>query len=142
MIMKNLDKADFKIINEYHQFYHLMKFTLIKGLLKKLVVLFILVIFTSPSVNAIVKTPNNSPLQLTPLEQKWLLAHPNITVAFDGNFPPYSFLNDKQQLDGVVVNYFDLIEKRISILLKSTVPRFIMFLKGIIIIMTKTSFCN
>ena len=53
--------------------------------------------------------------QLTPVEKKWLSEHPLINVAFDGSFPPYSYLDDKQQLQGLTVDYFHLITKKLGI---------------------------
>lgn len=47
-------------------------------------------------------------------EISWLQAHPKITVAFDGNFPPYSYL-ENNVLHGVAIDYFRLIEQKIGI---------------------------
>lgn len=54
-------------------------------------------------------------LQLTVNENQWLNNHPKISVAFDGHFPPYSFINDKQRLEGFSVDLFNLLEKKIGI---------------------------
>ena len=53
--------------------------------------------------------------QLTPAEKKWLSNHPIINVAFDADFPPYSYLDDIQQLQGLSVDYFHLIAKKLGI---------------------------
>ena len=112
-MMKNLSAADFQIMSKIHRVNYLMDFTLIKLLLKNFMFLFVFIILTSPSVNATVN--NIAPLQLTLDEKEWLLLHPNITVAFDGDFPPYSFFNDQSQLDGIAVDYFKIIEKKLNI---------------------------
>ena len=77
--------------------------------------LFILIASFAQPTNAEIKTNAPNSLNLTHIEKQWLSTHPKITVAFDGNFPPYSFINDKQQLDGVAVNYFNLIEKKLGV---------------------------
>lgn len=45
-------------------------------------------------------------------EREWLNNHSSITVAFDGYFPPYSFLNDKHQLEGFAVDVFALLSQK------------------------------
>ncbi len=48
-------------------------------------------------------------------EKQWLESHPVITVALDGYFPPYSFLNDHGDLEGVSVDVVRIIEKKLGI---------------------------
>ncbi len=45
-------------------------------------------------------------------EMLWLENHPVVTLAFDGYFPPYSFLNDHGDLEGVSVDVAKIIEKK------------------------------
>lgn len=52
--------------------------------------------------------------KLLPAEQNWLSDHPEVTVAFDGNFPPYSFLNDEGELEGFSVDVFKLISEQLG----------------------------
>jgi len=51
---------------------------------------------------------------LLPAEQNWLIDHPEVSVAFDGNFPPYSFLNDDGELEGFSVDVFKLISEQVG----------------------------
>jgi ABC-type amino acid transport substrate-binding protein len=48
-------------------------------------------------------------INLTPEEELWLTEHPNVTLALDGYFPPYSFLNSEGQIEGFAVDIFKLI---------------------------------
>lgn len=54
-------------------------------------------------------------LSLSQHEIAWLAQHPQVSVAFDGNFPPYSFRNDDGELEGFAVDVFRLLEERIGI---------------------------
>jgi PAS domain S-box-containing protein len=61
---------------------------------------------------------NNAPetlVQLTPVEQKWLAAHKNIRVAYDGSLPPYSFVNDEGKIDGIAVEIMALLSERLGV---------------------------
>lgn len=52
---------------------------------------------------------------LSPQEINWLAHQQSFTVAFDGNFPPYSFINNDGQLEGFSVDVFKLIEERLKV---------------------------
>ncbi|MGZ8928766.1 MAG: transporter substrate-binding domain-containing protein, partial [Methylobacter sp.] len=54
-------------------------------------------------------------MQLTPIERDWLERHKNIRVAFDGSLPPYSFLNDSGQPEGIAVEVMNILGKRLGI---------------------------
>lgn len=54
-------------------------------------------------------------INLTDEEANWLANHPTITVAFDGYFPPYSFLNESGSLEGFALDVFRLIEEKLDI---------------------------
>ena len=43
-------------------------------------------------------------LQLPPKQKAWLKMHPEITMAFDGDYPPYSFRNEKGEFMGIAVD--------------------------------------
>ncbi|OZG70280.1 hypothetical protein BTA51_27115 [Hahella sp. CCB-MM4] len=58
---------------------------------------------------------NSSRLDLTPAELRWLSAHPIVSIAYDGYFPPYSFLNDDGQLEGFSVDLMKMVADRIGI---------------------------
>ena len=51
-------------------------------------------------------------LELNSKETQWIAENKSVTVAFDGYFPPYSFLNDEQKLEGFSVDLFSLISKK------------------------------
>lgn len=50
-------------------------------------------------------------LKLTQVEQKWLGAHKNIRIAYDGAFEPYSFSNADGAIEGIAVDFMALISK-------------------------------
>jgi len=52
---------------------------------------------------------------LTSAEQRWLDAHPSIKLAYDGFFPPNSFINDSGVLEGYAVDVFHLIEAKLGV---------------------------
>ncbi|HEB81819.1 MAG TPA: transporter substrate-binding domain-containing protein [Gammaproteobacteria bacterium] len=54
-------------------------------------------------------------IELSVDEKAWLLAHPHITVAFDGYFPPYSFLNNNGKPEGLAVDVFDIIGHNLGV---------------------------
>lgn len=54
----------------------------------------------------------DSTLDLTPVEQRWLDDHPTISLAYDGYFPPYSFLNDDGELEGFSIDLMALISQK------------------------------
>ena len=48
-------------------------------------------------------------------EIEWLAQHSRISVAYDGFFPPYSFLEADQSVSGFSVELFDLFEKKLGV---------------------------
>lgn len=69
------------------------------------------------------KPSDVAPLVLTEEEQQWLAAHKQIEVAYDGSLPPYSFVNDSGQIDGVAVEIMALLSQRLGIRF-TTYPNF------------------
>jgi len=63
----------------------------------------------------IAQLPTEQPVLLTTEEQLWLAAHQPIRIAFDGNFPPYSFINDAGQLTGIAYDTIQLISQKLQI---------------------------
>ena len=55
--------------------------------------------------------------QLTAQERSWLQDHKSIRVAFDGYFPPYSFINDSGQYEGMAVDILSILSHRLGITL-------------------------
>ncbi|MDD5322305.1 MAG: transporter substrate-binding domain-containing protein [Methylococcales bacterium] len=54
-------------------------------------------------------------VQLTAKERAWLANHKRIRIAFDGSLPPYSFLNDSGQLEGIAIEVMNTLSKRLGI---------------------------
>ena len=54
-------------------------------------------------------------VQLTPKERAWLANHKRIRIAFDGSSPPYSFINDSGQLEGIAIEVMNTLNKRLGI---------------------------
>ena len=52
---------------------------------------------------------------LTPKEQAWLASHKKIRIAFDGSVPPYSFINDSGQLEGIAIDVMNTLSKRLGV---------------------------
>ncbi|HKI50185.1 MAG TPA: transporter substrate-binding domain-containing protein, partial [Desulfobacteria bacterium] len=44
-------------------------------------------------------------IQLSDRERTWLKDHPRITIAFDGDYAPYSFRNEKGEFKGIAVDF-------------------------------------
>jgi diguanylate cyclase (GGDEF)-like protein len=58
-------------------------------------------------------------LALTQEENQWIAQNKLVTVAFDGYFPPYSFLNDEQKLEGFSVDLFNIISRETGLKFKT-----------------------
>ncbi|MFZ2405286.1 MAG: transporter substrate-binding domain-containing protein, partial [Methylobacter sp.] len=54
-------------------------------------------------------------VQLTVKEREWLANHKQIRIAFDGSLPPYSFINDSGQLEGIAIEVMNTLSKRLGI---------------------------
>ena len=57
-------------------------------------------------------------LMLTPLEKKWIQEHPDIVIAFDGDYAPYSFKNDNGSFEGIAVDFANEIAKKTGLTFK------------------------
>ncbi|MGZ5623019.1 MAG: diguanylate cyclase domain-containing protein [Methylobacter sp.] len=65
-----------------------------------------------------IASPLNKPESVAPLttkEQAWLANHKKIRIAFDDSLPPYSFINDSGQLEGIAIEVMNLLAKRLGI---------------------------
>jgi len=70
----------------------------------------------SRSSDIVITVPGKRPLlNLTNQEKAWLQEHQKISVAFDGYFPPYSFLDDNGQFKGLAVDVMQLLADRIGV---------------------------
>ncbi|MDH7447155.1 response regulator [Aquimarina sp. 2201CG14-23] len=47
-------------------------------------------------------------------EKKWLQQNDSITVGLFPYYPPYQFINEQNEVDGVFIDYFELIEQKIN----------------------------
>ncbi len=56
-----------------------------------------------------------APLALSQAEKDWLAAHPVIRLGIDPNYGPYSFLDEKGQLQGVVRDFLTPIERSLGL---------------------------
>jgi len=56
--------------------------------------------------------PQIEKVPLSPSENEWLARHQTITLAFDGYYPPYSFLNENSEFQGLAVDFAQLIAKK------------------------------
>lgn len=54
-------------------------------------------------------------LEPTPAEHNWLAAHPQIRLAIDPDYPPYSFIDESGKLQGVVPEFLAKIENMLGI---------------------------
>ena len=54
-------------------------------------------------------------IPLSGAEAEWLQTHPVVQIAFDGAFPPYSFVNDAGKLEGYSVQMVEEISRRSGI---------------------------
>ena len=59
---------------------------------------------------------------LSPTERAWLVAHPDIRVAFSPDYAPLSFINKYGEQDGLVNDYFDIIQQRLNVKFNMVVP--------------------
>ena len=84
------------------------------GLMIGALFLFVAGIAPALAVNA----PAASPLHLTAKEKAWLAEHKTVRVAFDGHFPPYSFLNDDSKIEGLAVDILNVLADRVGITLE------------------------
>jgi len=57
-------------------------------------------------------------VRLSRSEQAWLIAHPEITIAFDGDYAPYSFRNEKKKFVGIAVDMARELARRVGIRLR------------------------
>ena len=63
---------------------------------------------------------SHADLVLSNEDKDWINKHPSITIAFDGYFPPYSFLTDDGKLEGFSVDLFKYIGEQTGIEFKTS----------------------
>ncbi|MFC1769801.1 transporter substrate-binding domain-containing protein [Nitrospirota bacterium] len=51
-------------------------------------------------------------IYLTPREKAWLMDHPEITIAFDGQYAPYSFQDESEDFHGIAVDFANELAAR------------------------------
>jgi len=57
-------------------------------------------------------------LPLTPDEKSWIKNHPEISIAFDGDFAPYSFQNAEGEFLGIAVDFAQELASRLGLKLR------------------------
>lgn len=62
-----------------------------------------------------VNPSNNQSIALSAEEKLWLNAHPSIRLGIDSDWPPYSFINQSGQQQGLCADVILSIEKRLNI---------------------------
>jgi PAS domain S-box-containing protein len=67
------------------------------------------------AVNPVQQQASKTVLHLTDGEQEWLARHAQIRIAYDGSLPPYSFVNDLGQIDGIAVEIMAILGERLGI---------------------------
>jgi ABC-type amino acid transport substrate-binding protein len=79
--------------------------------------IFLLSVAAADGFDDMVSTRNKPDpiVQLTPKERAWLENHKRIRIAFDDSLPPYSFLNDSGQLEGIAMEVMNTLSKRLGI---------------------------
>lgn len=69
---------------------------------------------SSPSGEVNKKKLKNN-IALTAQQQAWLKAHPVIRLATDIAWPPFEWINDERQYQGIAADYMQLIENKLGI---------------------------
>ena len=62
---------------------------------------------------------SNAVPQLSADERAWVNAHKQIKIAFDGAFPPYSFIDKNGQMQGIAVEILTLMGQRLGLEFKT-----------------------
>ena len=57
----------------------------------------------------------SSKLSLTSAEQAWLNEHKEINIGISPDWPPFEYLDDKGQYQGLCADYFRLVTKKLGI---------------------------
>ncbi len=61
------------------------------------------------------RTPAIPPLVFTPKEKTWLANHKEVTIAFDGDYAPYSMQNADGGFDGIAVDFARALMRRVGL---------------------------
>ena len=56
--------------------------------------------------------PQKTLLNFTPQELRWMKLNPDIKVAIDVNWPPFEFVNEEGEYDGIAKDYFDYLHQQ------------------------------
>jgi len=63
------------------------------------------------------KENTSRPVKLTHNEQVWLSQHPSIRIAFDKDYPPYSFQNERGEFVGIAVDIANELAAKVGLTL-------------------------
>lgn len=72
-------------------------------------------LFPWNSERNILPPSKSSVIELTDKERAWLKEHQPIRIAFDGHFPPYSFVDGSGRISGISYDTIQLISKKLNI---------------------------
>ncbi|MFK7749005.1 MAG: transporter substrate-binding domain-containing protein [Kordia sp.] len=56
----------------------------------------------------------NTSVTLSKKQQKYLVANPDLNVGIYINYPPYEFVNANGEIDGILLDYFSLLEEKVT----------------------------
>ncbi len=73
----------------------------------------VLIILMTPTT--LVHAQQSGPLNFTTEEQLWIQDHSEVTIAYDGHFPPYSFINKNLKIEGLSVDLFRILTNKTGI---------------------------
>ncbi|MEH6442908.1 MAG: transporter substrate-binding domain-containing protein [Oceanospirillaceae bacterium] len=74
----------------------------------KLTLIVFIVLAVSTSTNA----QESVGLTLSAAEHQWIQEHNEVIIGYDGHSPPYSFINNEQQLEGYSVDLFKILANK------------------------------
>lgn len=83
--------------------------------LSRAIAICVLAAASVPAMSSGFSTSTPLTFSLTEQEKMWLHNHKKIRLAFDGDFPPYSFLNENNELEGFSVDVFNIMAKSLEI---------------------------
>ncbi|MTI14105.1 PAS domain S-box protein [Sansalvadorimonas verongulae] len=58
---------------------------------------------------------SDTTLKLTDQEKRWLAQNPVIPVMLSANLPPLAFIGDDGQMEGIAIDYLNIIEQRLGV---------------------------
>ncbi|MCG8551398.1 MAG: PAS domain S-box protein, partial [Desulfobacterales bacterium] len=93
---------------------------MVRRLFKLIFVTFLLLLYAALPGPCLAHDPKSDDFlkSLTKEERQWLKAHPVIRLGADSDYPPFEFIDDQGQYQGIIADYFELIENRLKVTFK------------------------